>query len=370
MTAQRTLGGMSTICLWFALAALLTYVAYTAVSRERSNIVKLSEIKADKLDPVEKKCPAYQELRRIDFLSPFLRHQLCRGTEAYKRSKNGFPICELKTPPPEKLLGIVRQKSEIIPMVNIRGAKTPIRGYNGEDLISDAIRKNKAWEPELARIILKIAQQIPRVTFLDIGSNIGVYTVQAAQLGLPTLALDANIRNLLRLHLTLQALSLKATLIWNFIGNNQQLQYLKFPKESNVGAGRKSLMNDGSEENWLNDTIPIMPIRSEKLSRLIKTKDVVMKMDIEKGEATFLESSGSLFNEFKIWAVQMEWQGSLSTEQDRMKILDFFTKRGYTAWKSPNVQRLVSSQWKTWGDMIDILWLHSDFQLKLLALKK
>ncbi|PAA63895.1 hypothetical protein BOX15_Mlig011663g1 [Macrostomum lignano] len=255
-------------------------------------------------------------------------------------------------------------------MVNIRGAETPIRGYNGEDYISDAIRKNKAWEPELARIILKIAQQIPGVTFLDIGSNIGVYTVQAAQLGLPTLALDANIRNLLRLHLTLQALSLKATLIWNFIGNNQQLRYLKFPKECNVGAGRKSSMNEGSEENWLNDTIPIMPIRSEKLSRLIKTKDVVMKMDIEKGEATFLESSGSLFNDFKIWAVQMEWQGSLSTEQDRMKILDFFTKRGYTAWKSPNVQHLVSSQWKTRGDMIDILWLHSDFQLKLLALKK
>ncbi|PAA83719.1 hypothetical protein BOX15_Mlig023735g2 [Macrostomum lignano] len=88
-----------------------------------------------------------------------------------------------------------------------------------------------------------------------------------------------------------------------------------------------------------------MPVRTEKLgSVIISTQNIVMKLDVEGGEADFLRTSGNLFAKFKFTVVQMEWVAQHMSGLDNATIIEFFTSRGYSAWQSPDLIHALGSR--------------------------
>ncbi|PAA81222.1 hypothetical protein BOX15_Mlig015726g1, partial [Macrostomum lignano] len=325
----------------------------TAIAKTVATRPLQTELQTRAPATIKTNCKIYNELRNVDFQQPALRHVLCSGAKAYEKAAGGFPMCRLQNPFDDRILEVVRSDSSTADLLDMNNTKVKMFVYSERDSISEVIKTSHEWERELVHTTMRLALKVPNATFLDAGCNIGVYSLLAARLGLPVVSLDANIRNLLRLRLSLNAAALDAALVWNFIGSGDQLSFLNFPDDCNVGGATKF-------GRAVVDSIPVMPVRSERLCGLIGTRNVVIKLDIEGGEADFLRTSGCLFSQFRVVFVQMEFLRQHMVGTDSATIVDFFASRNYSAWRTPGLSALDVKNAELWEDC-DILWIHKDF---------
>ena len=62
--------------------------------------------------------------------------------------------------------------------------------------VSGSILSHGVWEKNIVNLVLRALELYPAATFIDIGANIGIYTVLAAAAGRRVLAVDAVMENL------------------------------------------------------------------------------------------------------------------------------------------------------------------------------
>ncbi|PAA77439.1 hypothetical protein BOX15_Mlig019506g3, partial [Macrostomum lignano] len=284
------------------------------------------------------------------------------SAEAAKASEvdSAFPLCRLKQHLPPVLTEGVRVASVqtfIRSPLTQRNLSSFV--YSSPDLISNIIRTEHIFEKRniriMQQIIRKLAAKSP-VTFMDIGSNIGVFSLPILDLGVPVIALDANIRNLIRLKLSAEAAKLphKLHLLWNFVNRQVSLMYLNFPKECNMGGATKL-------GRAVVDTIPVMSATADSIVPLVDTKLVVMKVDIEGGEGEFFKSAKKLFDSFTIPVVHMEWLKRHMSDMERQFMIRFFYERRYSPRSMNDLTKLININLTGYeGD--DLVWVHKHFE--------
>ena len=64
------------------------------------------------------------------------------------------------------------------------------------DFISAEIASTGAWEKGIVNNVIKAMEAYPSAVFLDVGANIGMYTVMIAAMRRKVIAVDADPRNL------------------------------------------------------------------------------------------------------------------------------------------------------------------------------
>ena len=64
------------------------------------------------------------------------------------------------------------------------------------DLISTRINKHGSWEKNIVNNVIKAMKAFPSAVFLDVGANIGMYTVMIAAMKRNVIAVDADSKNL------------------------------------------------------------------------------------------------------------------------------------------------------------------------------
>ena len=64
------------------------------------------------------------------------------------------------------------------------------------DFISAEIAATGAWEKDIVNNVIKSMESHPSAMFLDVGANIGMYTVMIAAMKRKVIAVDADPRNL------------------------------------------------------------------------------------------------------------------------------------------------------------------------------
>ncbi|PAA55216.1 hypothetical protein BOX15_Mlig013827g5 [Macrostomum lignano] len=349
-------------------AAVLLTVAYLVRRRnfaDSDTLPVLSDVQ------LIKNCPAYNELRSVDFTNPSLRHRLCQETPAYHLVRGKFLLCELNRNLPQQMYTIVRQGS---PVANVTramgGGRMPIFTFGAEDFISGEMLKKNAWETGEIRTMLNLLKQFPTdsVTFLDVGSNVGIYSLQARELGYPVVAIDANIRALARLQMSAKRLDLlddKLKLFWGFISDDVAVKRITWNADDfgcHAGSG------SGAAAGWrqkvttaIEDTIPVMTVRADELREHISTKNVIIKMDIESGEHLFMKTGEKLFRELNIMALQMEFWRKLTEPPQASKyynfVTHFMTSRNFSllSMRTFQVQKIT-----TFGEW-DGIWIRNDF---------
>ncbi|XP_056012612.1 uncharacterized protein LOC130052224 isoform X2 [Ostrea edulis] len=242
---------------------------------------------------------------------------------------------------------------------------TPIFVYErSKDIwVSSSLQDRGSFESEKSQIIFKMMKEDHSLQLIDIGANIGVYTLSAAKAGRRVLAVEALDRNLQHICASIMEGSLQ---------NNVHLVH-------NAITNGHTTVNLGVDENNMGGTfvdVEASHIKKLKLGRAKGTygkvntitmddlldlpvirhfQKVFLKMDIEGFEARALQNSSKFFDKVNVSAFIMEWEFH-SGQKTANEIIEFMTKRKFKPFSvSINMTPLDLAKNTSWG--YDVLWL-------------
>ena len=244
-----------------------------------------------------------------------------------------------------------RLDGKCVPLRTKKGT-TPIctYSYNKDIYVSKSLQIDGQWEGDLVDNISKFLLTRPDVEFLDVGCNIGTYTLAVANLGKRVVAIDANTDSLELLYksLTLGKLHQNVTLIWNAVSDGYSKVTLSKEPGNVGGTGiRKPDLENIAQNTFLTQTIKL-----DDLVPLFRGKRIVMKMDIETSEYSALVGGENFFKAVDVLLIQIEirWHKTASTGP---KIVEYLATRHFKPFIDSNRQKpLDGINIKTWpGDI-------------------
>ena len=237
-----------------------------------------------------------------------------------------------------------------------KGRLMPICVYPAaiDKWVSASILRGKLWESDLINKMTNFInlerQKQPDIEFLDLGSNIGCYSLYIAQEGIHVTAIDPLHENmeLISKSIVLGKLQDRIRLIWNAVADHHNT--VKFiPDTNNVGGTRITDINP-IENKAIMDVA--RAITFDDLLPLFRGKHIAMKMDIEESEYPALLGGETFFQEVDVKVVQMEFQWH-KKGKDGPKIVAYFSNKGFLPFK--DLQRSIvlnPAQMENWpGDI-------------------
>jgi FkbM family methyltransferase len=168
----------------------------------------------------------------------------------------------------------------------------------------------------------------PGDVFVDVGANVGSYTIWAAELGAEVIALEP-------------AADTFALLTENVALNGYQVRAIRAAAGAYGGTARFTAGQDAG--NRLDASGPVeTPLVT--IDSIIRDRVVVgLKVDVEGFEIEVLRGCSAALSEHRIKLIQLEWnamsQSAVGT--DRRPIADLLAGHGYSLWR-PNGAGLLA----------------------------
>ena len=220
-----------------------------------------------------------------------------------------------------------------------------------DEVISATLLKQQTWEPNLLYVAGRILTNNRDMKFLDLGCNLGVYTIVAAKLGIDVVAVDPNKQNL---RLLTKALSLggirnRVTMLWNAVSNVHENVTLN-DIIGNIGGSFVETAGSQSDQDTTVQTIKL-----DDLIPFFKDTSVFIKIDIETYEWKALQGGEKFFETIDVAYILMEW--SYHREHgDGPEIIEFMYKRGHYPHINANYNtQLERENYRSWPD--NVLWI-------------
>ncbi|CAF0929306.1 unnamed protein product [Brachionus calyciflorus] len=235
------------------------------------------------------------------------------------------------------------------------------------DVVSNFVINKGMWEPTIVENFLKYLQNNPDWLVIDIGAEIGLFTMfsasygrevlasrrslkdgsnsieASASYGREVLAVEPYYENAFRLHkaINLEKLSHKVTLIQNAL-SDKRFEIKKLSRNDFNIAGQTLLENKNevfTREDLKKDKYMVETILFDDITDHIPKKEngdeykkAVMKIDIEGFEPYAFMNAGRLFDRLDIRVIFMEW-GNIHPQKDNyyriQKMIFFLFERNY-----------------------------------------
>jgi FkbM family methyltransferase len=213
------------------------------------------------------------------------------------------------------------------------------------------------WEEAEVSHILQILIRNPHMDMIDIGANIGTFTMfTAGALGRFTLAVDCYLPNIERIAraVQIQRVQNRVVLVQNAIYSKSG-EYLRIENDDPSGI---RLSNDTYKKTRTGQFIAQSIRFDDLLPILIKrsVRTALIKIDIETSESYMCQTGSKIFEQIDIPFVMMEWHSwRINHQQQYQFIVDFFTQRNYIP-TDQYCQQLQTSNWLTdWPE--NIFWI-------------
>ncbi|KAK7503294.1 hypothetical protein BaRGS_00005559 [Batillaria attramentaria] len=257
-----------------------------------------------------------------------------------------------------------------LPLVVPRRGPTRICTYDPDDdlVISGTIKRTCCWEWKEVNAMINIMDSDvknmaseanrARISLVDVGCNIGVFTLSAALAGYDVLAIDAmnSSLQLLATSIRLAGLRSRVMLINNAISHKYETVHLQVGDPNNFGGSTVLRKRSGRPVNA--DTKRVaQTICMDNLVQFVHTRRVFLKMDIEQSEFYAFQSADRFFAEVDVRYILMEWAHYASYRNRRkgVLIIKYLTKKGYRPYSGiePS-QALQASEDFSWPT--NVLW--------------
>ncbi|XP_062585485.1 uncharacterized protein LOC134247161 [Saccostrea cucullata] len=245
--------------------------------------------------------------------------------------------------------------SEKFVRTQLRGPQqTPIHVYTPQEdqWVSGNIIRQGMWEGNLVRKIHDILKNEPEVVFLDIGANVGVFSLTVAKLGRYVIAVDALEGNVARLCRSVQDGNLGShmTIIHNALSYQREKVSLGTHKKNIGGTYVKKLEKMGLDKVGQNSLV-VDAILLDDLLEIFNIKRAVIKMDVETFEANVLKGAEKFFKAVQVDYLLMEFVSHRGKNSGNF-IVDFlknhslvseYSNKNHATWSGEVMFKRVSS---------------------------
>ena len=204
---------------------------------------------------------------------------------------------------------------------------TPICVYKEsvDQYISVYIRKTGTWEELLLLNIVRLLKVYNNAILLDLGCNVGAFTLAAAKSHAHVVAVDPLLTNLALLSksLYLGNLTQNVTLVWNAVTSNYSTVTLQ-KYAGNVGGTAIKFGPSRQEYIWES----VNTIKLDDLLEFFIEKPTIIKMDIETQEMNALLGGKLFFQTIDVRVVLMEYNWH-KKRHSGIEIITFMENYGF-----------------------------------------
>nr|KAG5709703.1 hypothetical protein BaRGS_027728 [Batillaria attramentaria] len=169
--------------------------------------------------------------------------------------------------------------------------------------ISAALLSSGVWEPYMTRVYQVALKKHPAAAVIDIGANVGYYSLMAGTMGHTVIAVEPSLENVKRLKRGAQLSGLvdKIVLLKNALAKTHRNLTLSV---NSVNQGGIQVLEEGDcREGETTRTIVL-----NDLLHVLTADTAIVKIDIEGYECRGMETSLKFFRAIKVPYIFMEWQ--------------------------------------------------------------
>ena len=246
--------------------------------------------------------------------------------------------------------------------------------------ISAQLKENGLWEPTNVRSFLRQLHDIPEANVIDIGANIGLYTLLSAKLNRTVIAVEPLHENLNRMHKAaqLEQVQSKIVAVVNAMSNERYPLKVNI-NDNNMGGSYVQNSDISDTENkfapissavivngiLMDDLVDIYNYKIKNSTGNAKIKNsgsrkFVMKIDIEGYEPFAFEKSSRFFKTFQVVSIFMEFgkmQMKLNSNETRRmenylfkvkSMLKMLEELKFEPYEVNGFNKLEFKQWREW----------------------
>jgi len=218
------------------------------------------------------------------------------------------------------------------------------------------------WEGDIVNSVINAMVAHPSAVFLDVGANIGMFTLVIAAMKRKVISVDADPQNLAYIRQSLEIAKNRdyVELIYNAISDKYETLYPYTHNKKNEMATTMFTKEQIDEMNVVTEIPPLMSIRLEDIVNYIDSDIIILKIDIEGYECKALQQNIVLNKLGKfIPYIFMEWKflpNHPKTCPNFEKWVQHFYDGGYLLF---NPEKMVRVDDNERDKMIDVVWVHS-----------
>lgn len=220
--------------------------------------------------------------------------------------------------------------------------------------MSGHLIKYGSWEGDLLHNFKTLMRQYPNMVLLDVGTNIGSFSLFAAALGHYVISVEPAEVNLdlLRKSVLLNGFQDRIVIVENAVsGKRSKLTYNEPNK--NLGGIR---MQDYEGKGRIVNSIKLSDLRD----LFLEGSTVFMKMDIEGYEDYAMAGAGGLFEKIFVPYIMMEWAIQKKRRKKPESLIAMMLNYGYFAVSHSNGSYLNMNNTDLQND---IIWVHKQAKL-------
>ena len=259
--------------------------------------------------------------------------------------------------------------SECIPLQTNPSPMICVHPVEIDRFISGAIQDGTVWEVETVKLFQELLRAHPTLGVLDIGANIGQYSLLAASMKRHVVAVEPYIKHVRMIHkaAVLNNFLVNFTLVQNAVSDSSRIVSLHFKKD-NRGAirivesanSRLQRILTPPEENCVPSETSVRTITMNDLVPVLTFKEVLLKIDIEGHEGKAMVRSGLFMEKLHVPFVIMEWVFMrMANDEFRIQsvqeLVDYMKKYDYEAFTTKKQPlNMTGMAWAKWPQ--DIIW--------------
>ena len=206
-----------------------------------------------------------------------------------------------------------------------------------DDIVSNTISTHRSWMPQQTKFISLLLKNSPTkpAVFLDIGANIGWFTLVMSVLGHKVIAIEPMTNNVELMRASLQASQASHNVIVHANGLDVTPgRCLLYSDNRNIGDGHtvcgisstkdmKALVPVGYSERQVIDSV--------RLDTLVSQDIDVLKIDVEGSELHAMRSGARLLEKYTVRHIVTEFSPTMMRDKksDPYEYLKFFVSHGY-----------------------------------------